>query len=137
MTCLLSIRSLNSSTVNSKAMPTHCARCANTRPTSSKRRWQQQNNARQLNTPLPLRVQGVIAAANKKFCKTYCNSRKIMVGYKPLPMRQMAVRSSVADTLQLNIISRRENVATNNTRRESMEFSRRIIYSHNSHVTSV
>ena len=39
--------------------------------------------------------------------------------------------------LQLNIISRRENVATNNKRRESMEFSRRIIYSHNNHVTSV
>jgi len=39
--------------------------------------------------------------------------------------------------LQLNIISRRENVATNNKRRESMEFSRRIIYSHNNRVTSV
>lgn len=38
---------------------------------------------------------------------------------------------------QLNIISRRENVATNNKRRESMEFSRRIIYSHNNRVTSV
>lgn len=44
------------------------------------------------------------------------------VGYKPLPMRQMAVRSSVADTLQLNIISRRENVATNNTRRKIWKF---------------
>ena len=39
--------------------------------------------------------------------------------------------------LQLNIISRRENVTTNNKRRESMEFSRRIIYSHNNRVTSV
>ena len=39
--------------------------------------------------------------------------------------------------LQLNIISRRENVATNNKRRESMEFSRRIIYNHRNHVTSV
>ncbi len=38
---------------------------------------------------------------------------------------------------QLNIISRRENAATNNTRRESMEFSRRITYSHNNHVTAV